>query len=140
MTNTVEYGTTPSNSGSKRGGMFWTGWVLTVLISLFLAMGGVMNVSGSEVAAEGLKKYGYPPGVVFPIGVVLLASVVLYLIPPTDVLGAILLTGYLGGAVNTHVRAAEPWFLAAIFGVLVWLALYLRDARVGALVPLRAAV
>lgn len=127
-----------SKPAKKRGGMFWAGWVLTVLVSLMLAMGGVMNVTRAPVAAEGLTKYGYPPGVLVPLGVVVLACVALYLIPRTAVLGAVLLTGYLGGAVNTHVRAGEPWFLAVIFGVLVWLALYLRDARIRALVPLRS--
>ena len=73
-----------------------------------------------------------------PLGVVVLVSVALYLFPRTAVLGAILLTGWLGGAVNTHVRAGEPWFMAAIVGALVWLALYLRDPRLRALVPLRS--
>ena len=139
MTSTLEQPTTASTPAPKRGGMFWAGWVLTVLLSLFLAMGGVMNVMRSQMAVEGLAKYGYPPGVLVPLGVVVLVCVALYLIPQTAVLGAILLTGYLGGAVNTHVRAGEPWFLAAIFGALVWLALYLRDARIRALVPLRSA-
>lgn len=138
MTTTVEQPTAASKPAGRRGVMFWVGWVLTVLVSLFLAMGGVMNVVGAQVAVEGLAKYGYPPGVLVPLGVVVLVSVVLYLVPRTAVLGAILLTGYLGGAVNTHVRAGEPWFLAAVFGVLLWLALWLRDARVRALTPLRS--
>ena len=136
---TLEPTTTTSVPARKRGGMFWAGWVLTVLVSLMLAMGGVMNVTRAPMAVEGLSKYGYPPGVLVPLGLVVLASVALYLVPRTAVLGAILLTGYLGGAVNTHVRAGEPWIMAAVFGVLVWLALYLRDARVRALVPLRSA-
>lgn len=139
MTTTLDQPTTASKPTPKRGGMFWAGWVLTVLVSLMLAMGGTMNVVGAKQAVEGLNKYGYPPGVLIPLGLVVLASVALYLIPRTAVLGAILLTGYLGGAVNTHVRAGEPWFMAAIVGVLVWLALYLRDARIRALTPLRSA-
>lgn len=140
MTTTAATPTTDSNStpAPKRGAMFWAGWVLTVLLSLMLAMGGVMNVTRSETAVKGLNQYGYPPGVLVPLGVVLLVSVALYLFPRTAVLGAILLTGWLGGAVNTHVRAGEPWFMAVIFGALVWLALYLRDARLRALVPLRS--
>lgn len=137
MTTTFETPTTASTASPKRGAMFWAGWVLTVLLSLMLAMGGVMNVTRSETAVKGLNQYGYPPGVLVPLGVVLLVSVALYVFPRTAVLGAILLTGWLGGAVNTHVRAGEPWFFAVIFGILVWLALYLRDARVRALVPLR---
>jgi hypothetical protein len=136
---TLEPATTVPKPVAKRGGMFWAGWVLTVLVALMLALGGVMNVVGARQAVEGLNKYGYPPGVLVPLGVVVLACIALYLVPQTAVLGAILLTGYMGGAVNTHVRAGEPWYLAAIVGCLVWLALYLRDARVRALVPFRSA-
>ena len=138
MTTTFATPTTDSTPAPKRGAMFWAGWVLTVLLSLMLAMGGVMNVTRSQMAVEGLNKYGYPPGVLVPLGVVVLVAVALYLFPRTAVLGAILLTGWLGGAVNTHVRAGEPWFMAVIVGALVWLALYLRDARLRALVPLRS--
>lgn len=141
MTTTLEQPVTALKpAATQRGGMFWAGWVLTVLVGLGLAMGGVMNVLGTQQAVEELAKYGYPPGVVAPLGVVVLVCVALYLVPQTAVLGAILLTGYLGGAVNTHVRAGEPWFLAVIAGILVWLPLYLRDARVRALVPFRSAV
>jgi hypothetical protein len=139
MMATLDYLTPAPTPAPIRGVMFWGGWVLTVLVSLMLAMGGVMNVTRAPMAVEGLSKYGYPPGVLVPLGLVVLAAVALYLVPRTAVLGAILLTGYLGGAVNTHVRAGEPWFVAAIVGVLVWLALYLRDARIRALVPLRSA-
>jgi len=138
MTTTFANPTTGPTPAPKRGAMFWAGWVLTVLLSLMLAMGGVMNVTRSQMAVEGLNKYGYPPGVLVPLGAVVLVSVALYLFPRTAVLGAILLTGWLGGAVNTHVRAGEPWFMAAIVGALVWLALYLRDPRLRALVPLRS--
>jgi hypothetical protein len=138
MSNTLDYRSAALEPAPKGRVMFWAGWVLTVLISLMLGMAGVMNVTRAQQAVDGLKQYGYPPGVLVPLGVVVLASVALYLIPRTAVLGAILLTGYLGGAVNTHVRAGEPWFIAAIVGVLVWLALYLRDARVRALTPIRS--
>ena len=138
MTTTFATPTTDATPAPKRGAMFWAGWVLTILLSLMLAMGGVMNVTRSQMAVEGLNKYGYPPGVLVPLGVVVLVSVALYLFPRTAVLGAILLTGWLGGAVNTHVRAGEPWFMAVIVGALVWLALYLRDPRLRALVPLRS--
>ena len=138
MTTTVAAPTADSTPAPRRGAMFWAGWVLTVLLSLMLAMGGVMNVTRSETAVKGLNQYGYPLSALVPLGVVLLVSVGLYLFPRTAVLGAILLTGWLGGAVNTHVRAGEPWFFAVIFGVLLWLALYLRDARLRSLVPLRS--
>ena len=88
----VEYAA-PTTPARKRGGMFWAGWVLTVLLSLLLAMGGVMNLVGAQQAVEGLNKYGYPPGVAVPLGVVVLVCVVLYVVPQTAVLGAVLLTG-----------------------------------------------
>jgi hypothetical protein len=88
-------------------------------------------------AMEGTAKLGYPLSEVFPIGIVLLACVILYVIPRTAVLGAILLTGYLGGATATMVRVQDPWFLfPVVFGALVWLGLWLRDDRLRALIPL----
>ena len=118
--------------------MAWAGWVVTVLPAALLLMGGVMNVLGTEQAREGFKEFGYQEGHLFIIGAVKLACTVLYLIPQTSVLGAILLTGYLGGATATHVRVGDPFFVPpVVFGMLIWLGLYLRDARLRALLPLR---
>lgn len=92
------------------------------------------------VVAETVR-LGYPENVIIGMGVVLLSGTILYLIPQTSVLGAILLTGYLGGAVATHVRFPEGWFpilFPLIFGVLLWLGLYLRDDRLRALIPLKS--
>ena len=89
---------------------------------------------------EATLAIGIPENVIVPLGVVLIACTVLYIIPRTAVLGAILLTGYLGGAVETHVRLGHGAFqilFPAIFGALLWGGLYLRDARVRALIPLR---
>ena len=118
----------------------WTGRVLSVLPCLFLLMGGVMNVLKPPFVVEGTVKMGYSPAVILPIGVVLLTCTILYLIPQTAVLGAILLTGYLGGAVATHVRAGDPLgkgMIPFFFGVVLWLGLYLRDPRLRKLVPFR---
>jgi hypothetical protein len=90
---------------------------------------------------EATVKLGYPESVIIGLGAVLLISTILYLIPKTSVLGAILLTGYLGGAVATHVRVQEGWFsivFAVVFGALLWLGLYLRDERLRALLPLKS--
>ena len=88
-----------------------------------------------EPAVEGSVQLGYPEGTVFGIGLALLVSTALYAVPRTAFLGAILLTGYLGGAVATQVRMEDPWFLfPAFLGVLVWGGLFLRDGRVRALV------
>jgi hypothetical protein len=88
---------------------------------------------------EGTVQFGYPQHLATPIGIVLVACTLLYVVPRTAVLGAILLTGYLGGATASQVRVEDPFFLfAAVFGVLVWAGLYLREPRVRALIPLRA--
>jgi len=114
--------------------MIWTGWVLTALPSLMLCMSGGMKL----VKPEMLEKMGYPERLGLVLGIVEIGSTVLYLIPRTTVLGAILLTGYLGGAVATHARVLEMQFLIPlVLGMLVWGGLFLRDPRVRALIPVR---
>jgi hypothetical protein len=118
----------------------WTGRIISVLPVLFLLVDGVMKLIKPAVVVEATVKLGYPETVILPLGIVLLACTVLYVIPRTSVLGAILLTGYLGGAVATHVRVGEGLFsivFPIIFGVLVWGGLYLRDEQLRALIPLR---
>jgi DoxX-like family len=93
------------------------------------------------VVVEATTKLGYSESLIIPIGILLIVCTIIYLIPTTSVLGAILLTGYLGGAVATHVRAAEgvfPIVFPIIFGALLWLGLYLTDTRLRALIPLRS--
>jgi hypothetical protein len=127
---------TPATATPK--GMLWTGRVLTALIAAFMILDGGMKLFKPAVVVEGTKQAGFSESTIIPLGVTLLVSSILYAIPRTAVLGAILLTGYLGGAVATHVRLGDGNFLfAAIFGVVAWLGLYLRDARLRALVPLR---
>ena len=121
-------------------GAWWAGWIISAIP--ILMMGGIgtfILLFKREVAVDGNVKYGYPASVTVPLLIVEIICVILYAIPQTAVLGAILLTGYLGGAVATHVRAGEPWFFPVIVGVLVWLGLYLRDPRLRSLVPLRKA-
>ena len=119
----------------------WAGRILSALVSLFLVMDGVMKAMMLPIVVEGTKKAGYPEGSMFGIGCVLLACTLLYLIPRTSILGAILLTGYLGGAVATHVRIGDPMFSHTLFpvyfGVMAWGGLYLRESRLAALIPLR---
>jgi hypothetical protein len=125
-----------------KGWMFWTGWVLTALPSLMLVFSGGMKLSRNpELLKNMVEKFGFPDGSVAPIGVVELLCVVLYLVPQTAVLGATLLTAYLGGAVATHVRAGDPIgesIMPIISGIVVWGGLFLRDQRVRALLPLRS--
>jgi hypothetical protein len=122
-------------------GMLWAGWILSVVPALFLLLDGVMKLFKPDFVVEATVKLGYPESAIVGLGIVLLACTILYLIPQTAVLGAILLTGYLGGAVATHVREEDAVFsvvFPVVFGALLWGGLYLRDARVRALVPLRS--
>ncbi len=125
---------TSDRQGSPSKAMMWTGWVLTVLPSLMLFLSGGMKL----VKPEMLEQMGFPERLGLTLGIVEIGSTVLYLIPRTTVLGAILLTGYLGGAVAAHARALEMQFLVPlVLGMLVWGGLFLRDPRVRALVPVR---
>jgi sorbitol-specific phosphotransferase system component IIC len=121
-------------------GMLWTGRIISTLIVLFMLMDAVMKLVQPEAVVKGTAELGYPVSSIGGIGIALLIATILYAIPQTSVLGAILLTGYLGGAVASEVRiGATP--LASfpfIFGVLVWLGLVLRDSRLRALIPLRS--
>jgi hypothetical protein len=117
--------------------MVWTGRVISGLalsVFVFTVMFSLLNPA---MAAQGFAHYNYPDGVLLPIFIVELAGVALYAIPRTAILGAILLTGYLGGATATHVRVSEPFYLPVIVGVLVWIGVYLREERLRALVPWR---
>ena len=119
----------------------WIGRIVSGLPALFLLVDGAMKLVKPSVVVEATTKLGYSESLIIPIGIILIACTLLYLIPTTSVLGAILLTGYLGGAVATHVRAAEgvfPIVFPIIFGVLLWPGLYLHDTRLRALIPLRS--
>jgi hypothetical protein len=117
--------------------MFWTGCVLSALPVLMLLMSATFKFLQPPQVTEGMAKFGYPESVLLPLGVVELTATVLYVIPQTSVLGAIILTGYLGGATATHVRVGDAFYMPIILGVLLWLGLYFRDARIRALVPWR---
>jgi len=116
----------------------WGGRVLSALPVLALLGSGFMKVSHNHDYVETMVgKLGYPEGPITAIGIAELISVVLYAVPQTAVLGAVLLTGYLGGAVATHVRIGEGVAVPVIMGMVVWAGLFLRDPRVRALLPLR---
>ena len=119
-------------------GMLWTGRILSGLIVALMLFAASFGFIKPEMSRQGMKDMGYPDSVGMPITIALLASTLLYAIPRTSVLGAILLTGYFGGAIATHVRLGQPAFVMALsIGVLTWLGIYLRDARLRALLPLR---
>ena len=119
----------------------WIGRVLSALAILFLLFDCVIKLLQLPVAIEGTTQLGYPASVVLGIGVVELACLVLYVIPRTSVFGAILFTGYLGGAIATHVRIGSPLFTHVLFpiyvAVLIWGGLYAREDRLRALIPVR---
>jgi hypothetical protein len=111
------------------------------LAVLFLLFDSTTKLLGVEAVIKAAAQIGYPPSTMLPIGLILLVCVVVYLIPRTAVLGAVLLTGYLGGAVATHVRVGDPLMSHILFpiyfAVLIWGGLYLRDRRVHALIVRR---
>ena len=118
----------------------WAGHIMGALPALFLLVDAIMKFVKPEPVVKATVDLGYPESVILGLGIVLLACTVLYLIPRTAVLGAIMLTGYLGGAVAAHVRVGDGLFsiiFPLIFGALVWGGLYLRDDRLRALIPLR---
>lgn len=127
--------TPPAPTGK---GMRITGSILTGLAAALLLVDGVMKIVKPEPVVKATVQLGYPETAICGIGIALIVSVVLYIIPRTSILGAMLITGYLGGAVALVVRVgAGPGQIApaVIFGVLVWAGPYLRDARLRALVP-----
>ena len=117
----------------------WTGRVLSTLCVLMLLMGVTMSLLKNPQAIEGMKEFGWPEHMAITLGIIELACAILYAIPATSVLGAILLTGWLGGAVATHLRIGDPKAaVAVVFGIVVWLGLFLREPRLRRLVPLRS--
>jgi len=120
-------------------GMYRTGWVLTGFVGLFLLVDGGARLAGFAPYIEGMTRFRYAASLAPWIGLVLLVCTIAMLAPRTAVLGCILVTGYLGGATASQVRMQDPWFLFPVaLGVLAWLGLYLRDARVRELIPFRA--
>jgi hypothetical protein len=130
---------TRTESGSRK--LRVAGLIFRFVPAAFLLFDGIMKLVQPAPVVEATVKLGYPESVLTGLGIVLIACTVLYLIPRTAVLGAILLTGYLGGAVATHVHHGDGWFpisFPVIFGALLWGGLVLRDARLRALLPLRS--
>ncbi len=119
------------------GKAVWAGRVVSVLVSLMFAMSGLMKLKGGPELKEGMTHLGLPDSMVVPLAIVELACVAIYAIPQTAVLGAVLLTGYLGGAICTHWRVGDPFFVQILLGCFVWLGVYLREERLRALLPLR---
>jgi DoxX-like family len=117
--------------------MLWVSYIMSTLPVLMLLFSGIMKLIKPPSVMEGFAHLGYDESVALGLGVVELLATLLYIFPRTSVLGAILLTGYLGGATATHLRIGEPFQMAVLLGVFVWGGLYLRDERLRLLIPLR---
>ena len=129
--------TTINKSGKKP----WTGYILSGLAVLFLLFDGIGKILKPAMVVEGTVELGYPESVITGIGVTLLICTLLYVWSRTAILGAILLTAFLGGAVATHVRVGNPLFSHVLFpvylGIMLWGGLYLRDAALRSIFPLK---
>jgi uncharacterized membrane protein YphA (DoxX/SURF4 family) len=126
---------------SKR--RLWAGRIISALAILMLLFSGIMKLMKPAPVVTEFARLGLPDTLAITIGILELACTLVYVIPRTAVLGAILLTGYLGGASLTHLRIGDPVFnivMPPILGVLVWLGLYLRDDRLRPLLPLRKGI
>jgi len=127
------------NDETVRNGSARAGWVLSILVALFLLMDGGMKLVPLQPVLDTMPTLGWPNdiGIIRAIGTLLIVITALYLWPRTAPLGAVLLTGYLGGAIATHLRIGSPWFTHTLFGLyvgaLAWIGLWLRDPRLRAL-------
>ena len=118
----------------------YIGGVLSVLASLMFLISAFFKFKGGPELAEGMAHLGLPDRMVLPLAILELTCVVIYLVPRTSVLGAVLLTGYLGGALCTHWRAGDPFYVHIVLGGVIWLGIYLREPRLKAVLPLRTPV
>jgi len=123
--------------GATSRGMFWTAVVLTALPLLFMASGAIAGLVKPEFMMEGLSQIGFSLSLGQKITIIELIFIAIYLIPRTSVLGGILLTAYLGGATASHIRVGQSPLIPIIVALMLWGGLYLRDARLRALIPLK---
>ena len=119
------------------GKVVWVGRVITILASLVFVVSAFMKLKGGTEVIQGMAHLGLPESLIMPLAVLEISCVVVYVIPATSALGAILLTGYIGGAICTHLRVGDPFFVQIALGIFVWLGLYLRENRLKGLIPLR---
>ena len=121
-------------------GRLVTGWVISVVVSLLFVFSGVMKLRGGPDLDQGMQHLQLRPEMTLPLGILELSCIAVYLVSPTAVLGAVLMTGYLGGAMLTHWRVGDMFFLHVVIGLLIWLGIYLREPRLAALLPFRTRV
>jgi hypothetical protein len=123
----------PAQTAPLSKKLVWIGRVLTGLIVAFLLLDGAMKLVPIAPVIEACNRLGYPADIARHLGVLLVACTLLHVIPRTQVLGALLLTAYLGGATATHVRIGDPFWFPIVMGVILWAGLYLREPRLRAL-------
>ncbi len=121
----------------RQNKIVWICRVISGLLSLLLAFSAVMKFMGGEDVMAGMAHLGLLAALIIPLGILEIACIALYLVPATSIVGAILLTGYIGGAILAHLRIGEPVFMQIVLGVCVWLGPYLRETRLRQLIPLR---
>jgi len=129
-----------TQAGPVSKGRLWTGRIISALVVLFLLFDSITKVMRVRAVMEASAQLGYPANTIFTIGIILLVCTVFYIIPQTAVLGAILLTGYLGGAVAANLRIGTSMFntlFPIVFAALAWTGIFLRESRLGALIPFR---
>lgn len=128
--------------GSLSKKALWTGRVLSGLVTAFMVFDAVIHLMKPAPVVQAFAQLGIPLSLALALGIIEIACVVFYVIPRTSILGAILMTGYLGGAIAIHLRVGNPLFSEALFpvyvGVMAWGGLYIRDERLRALIPLRS--
>jgi DoxX-like family len=115
------------------------GGTLSVLVSILFVFSAVMKLTGGPQVTEGMAHLGIPESILMPLAILELTCVVIYLIPPTSVVGAILLTGYIGGAICSHWRVGDPVIMPVAIGIRIWIGLFLREPRLASLIPVRKA-
>jgi DoxX-like family len=113
------------------------GWVLSALAALLFGFSAFVKFKGGPALDQGMTHLGLPASMVLPLAILEVACVAIYLIPPTAVLGAILLAGYVGGTIVTHWRVGDPFIVNIVLGIVVWLGIYLREPRLRDLIPVR---
>ena len=117
--------------------MFWAGYMVSALPVFVFVFSATMKLLKAEKAMEGFTELGWKPDAALCLGITELVCTLIYVIPRTSILGAVLLTGYMGGAIATHARIGQPFYGQILIGVLVWLGPFLRDSRLRALLPWR---
>jgi len=117
--------------------LYWTGWVISILPCLLFVFSAILKLQGGPELDKGFGHLGLPVSMRIPLAILELTCVVVYLIPATSVLGAILTTGFIGGAIVTHWRSGDAFYVHIVMGIMIWLGLYLREPHLRELIPLR---